>query len=549
MIWQILLDIVVLLGAGAALGSLLERWGQSAIVGYLLAGVLLGPNAFHVVASVREVLAVSELGVALLLFVIGLEFSWPRLRSMGRGAVGSGLVQVVTTLALGTAAACLAGLPFPVSLALGSMVALSSTACVMRTLESRGQLEEDYGERALGVLLIQDMAVVPLVLIVSVLSEGGSASDMLASVLRTSAVGAGLVVGLYVTFHFAIPRWLGQHFVRTHRELPLLVAVVSGLGSGVVAHAAGVSPALGAFLAGLLLAESPFAIQVRADVSSLKTLLLTLFFTAVGMLADVGWIVSNAPVFLLCLGGVLVVKAGVVWGALRLFGASSAASMAAAVSLAQVGEFSFVLADIARGRLLDPDLFAGVVSVVVVSMILTPSLVALAPRLAGRSPSTSVAPRPEVPTRDHVVVVGFGPAGRTVVAHVARQGCSVAVVDTNPQAVAEARILGHEGVVGDARHVEVLEHAAVHEATTVVVTVPVTQSALHVVRLVRALAPSTRVVARSRFHRDAAALSEAGAHVVIDEEVETGLRLASALAAERPEEVGGSVERASLERA
>ena len=198
---------------------------------------------------------------------------------------------------------------------------MSSTASVLRTLASRGEVESVHGERALGVLLVQDVAVVPAVLIVTVLNEGGTAQEVWATILRTAGIGLALVVALYVIFNHVVPRLLSTSPMRANRELPILVATVSGLGSGVVAHSAGVSPALGAFVAGMLLAESPFAIQVRADVSSLKTLLLTLFFTAIGMLSDPVWIASNAVLVATVVAGVVLFKAAIVFGALRLFGA------------------------------------------------------------------------------------------------------------------------------------------------------------------------------------------------------------------------------------
>ena len=240
-IWQVLIDVVLLLGVGALLGALFERVRQSAIIGYLLAGTLLGPNVLHLIRSGDEVLALSELGVALLLFAIGLEFSWARLRGMGRLALGSGTLQVVVTAALGAWAASVAGLGTHASIAVGAILALSSTACVLRVLAAQGEVESVHGDRALGILLVQDIAVVPLVLIVSVLSDGGSAPQILWGILRTAGIGLALVVALHLVFKHIVPRLLATGPMHSNRELSLLIAVVSGLGAAVVAHAAGVS--------------------------------------------------------------------------------------------------------------------------------------------------------------------------------------------------------------------------------------------------------------------------------------------------------------------
>ncbi len=544
-IWQILSDVVVLLGIGALLGGLFERVKQSAIIGYLLAGVFLGPNVLQLVQSADQVIAISELGVALLLFAIGLEFSWSRLRGMGRVALGSGVVQVAATTSIVTGGAILFGLGSKAGLALGAICALSSTACVLRVLTAQGEVESVHGGRALGILLLQDMAVVPLVLIVSVLAQGGSGQEVLWGVLRTVGIGLVLVVALYVIFNHLVPRLLESGPIRSNRELPLLIAVTSGLGSAIAAHSAGVSPALGAFLAGLLLAESPFAIQVRADISSLKTLLLTLFFTAMGMLSDPAWIASNALLVGSAVAVVVIGKATIVWGSLRLFGAHGRNAVAAGICLGQIGEFSFVLAEIARGSLLNEQMFMLVVSTTVITMILTPYLVGNAPVLASRLARkyTPIDGSSEGKGESNIaIIIGFGPAGRAASERIAERGCHIIVVDQNPTAAREARALGYGSVTGDARYAEVLSHAGLHRATVVVVTLPGTDSVLEIVRNVRMSEPGVLVLVRARFHRSLAALQETGAHVVIDEEHEVGRLIADAYGELAPEPAPNSAE-------
>jgi CPA2 family monovalent cation:H+ antiporter-2 len=531
-VWELLLDVVILLGVGALLGAVFERLRQSAIIGYLLAGTLLGPSAFHIVESSEEVLAVSELGVALLLFSVGLEFSWSRLRGMGRLAVGSGSVQVVVTTALGTGIGFVAGLGTGGAIAFGAICALSSTASVIRFLTARGEIESAHGDRALGILLVQDMAVVPLVLVVSVLSEGGTTQEILMGVLRTAGIGVALVVGLYLTFNHLVPRLLSTGAMHTNRELPLLVAVVSGLGSALVAHSAGVSPALGAFVAGMLLAESPFATQVRADVSSLKTLLMTLFFTAIGMLTDPVWIASNALLVGSVVVSILVVKTLIVWGSLRLYGARSNVALAAGLCLGQLGEFSFVLADIARGGLFDEEFFMLIVSVTVLTMALTPYLANNAPKLAarfGRSGKEGLLDSDNSSEESGlVIVVGFGPAGRAAAERIASQGARVVVVDQNSAAMIDALGFGYRAVAGDARHPEVLEHAGLRGAEFLVVTVPGANETHRIVNYVRQAAPGIQILVRARFHRSLPDLEAAGAHVIVDEEQEVGRLIADA---------------------
>jgi CPA2 family monovalent cation:H+ antiporter-2 len=257
-----------------------------------------------------------------------------------------------------------------------------------------------------------------------------------------------------------------------------------------------------------------------------------LFFTAMGMLADPAWIASNA----MLVGGVVAVvifgKAAIVWAALRLFGARGQAALAAGVCLGQLGEFSFVLANIARGQILDEKTFMLVVSTTVITMALTPFLVSKAGLLAARLPRKSAPANHEVGSKTGeegvVIVIGYGPAGRAAAGRIAKLGSHVVVVDQNPAAARDASNLGYSTVTGDARYAEVLDHAGLQRAVCVVVTVPGVETALRIVNYVRTASPETQVLVRSRFNRSLAELRAAGAHVVVDEEHEAGRRIAKA---------------------
>ena len=533
--WDVLVDVVILLGVGALLGGLLERVKQNAILGYLLAGSVLGPNALNLVQSGEAVLALSELGVALLLFVIGLEFSLSRLRQMGSVAILGGALQVVLTLAAGLGAGVLCGFDVATALAIGATLALSSTACVLRVLTSRGDVESVHGGRTLAVLLVQDIAVVPLVLLLSVLSVGGPLSSAVLSLLQTLGIALGLVVCLYVVFNHLIPRVLGTGPMHHNRDLPLLITVVSGLGAGVAAHAVGISPALGAFLAGMMLAESPYSIQIRADVSSLKTILLTLFFTSIGMLADLTFMAANALLVAVCVVAVIALKASIVFAAFSMLGVRRHSALATGVCLAQMGEFSFVLAGVVRGSLFDEHTFLLIVSVTILTMILSPYLVTFAPRLAAlfvrdRSESGPFKQTKVDGEERQAIVIGFGPAGRAASERIADMGVPVTIIDQNPKTATAGVRHGYRVLTGDARHLEVLQHAGLAHAVVVVVTVPVATVALDVVRSVKVAAPEARVLVRARFHRSLAQLEAAGAHVVVDEEHAVGRLIARAAA-------------------
>ena len=397
----------------------------------------------------------------------------------------------------------------------------------------------------------------PLVLIVSVLSGGGTAWSITLEIGKTVGLAIVLIGAFFLLFNYVVPMVLLTGTMQRNRELPTLLAIVVGLGSAWAAHALGLSPAMGAFVAGMLLAESPFATQIRADVTSLRTLLTTLFFASIGMLGDPVWIAQNVAPVVLVVGAIVVGKATLIWIVLRRFGESHPAALAAGICLAQVGEFSFVLAQQARGGLIDDDIFRLIVSATIVTLFLTPYLVIAAPTLAWRIVHVleratggrlcRVGPDPGAQAAEHldgrIIIVGFGPAGQRVGETLTGEADRVTVVDLNPKLVRIARERGFHGYVGDAGHPTVIDHLHVDGAAAVVVTVPDPPGAQRVIEQVRAAAPEVKIIARARYHLYAEHLREAGADAVIDEEHNIGLRIAAelrrvrrhSLAAKQPE--------------
>ena len=272
--WTILSQVLVLLSVALVLGVVFERLRQSAILGYLVAGVVLGPATLGWVETEEVVGDIAELGVSLLLFAVGLEFSLKRLWRIGPVGLGGGTLQVLLTGAV-AAIVCLAlGMSGGTAVALGAMISFSSTACVLRILVDRTRIDSVYGRNALGILLLQDIAVVPLVLLVTMLasSSGGDFGQLLLAMGRSLIVFVGLTGGFWVISNYVLPHLMRASLLARNRELPILLAMVVALGSAWAAHAFGLSPALGAFVAGMVLAESPFALQIRSDIGALRTL-------------------------------------------------------------------------------------------------------------------------------------------------------------------------------------------------------------------------------------------------------------------------------------
>ncbi|MFH5806068.1 cation:proton antiporter [Alienimonas sp. DA493] len=535
-LWLLLRDIVVLLAGSLLVGGLFARFGQSPIVGYLFAGMLLGgPGSVGAVTSQHEIEAVAELGVALLLFSLGLEFSVARLRKLGPKPLLGGTVQVVVTILVAAAAAYAFSPTAAAAVAFGAMVAPSSTAVVLRILMERGQIDMPHGRNSLGVLLTQDMAVVPLALLMTVLGAGGSPGEIAGEVGRLILVAGGLTVGLYLTTTVAV--WaLGRLTLRQNRELTVAFAAVAGLGAAWVSHAAGISPALGAFVAGMMLGSSDFATQIRADISPLQVILLTLFFGSAGMVADPIWILSNWYLVAAVVAALTVGKLAIVGAIFRAFGQTHRTAAATGLALAQVGEFAFVLGSVGRsGGVVSADQYSLVVSAAIVSFFASAFLVPAAPRFGSFVARKFGAPAAdaEQPTegghKPEVAIIGFGPAGRIAAQPLVDRGVRTTVLDLNRHGVWDARRLGFAAELGDATQAEIFDHAGLRHCEAVVITIPHHTDALMIIQRVRTLAPQAHIIVRSRYQVHEDAFAAAGVDATAGDEKAVGQRLAAHL--------------------
>lgn len=521
----------MLLGGAFLLGALAQRLKQSPILGYLLAGTIIGPLLFNAEAVNQS----AELGVSLLLFSIGLEFSFQRIKELGRLAFGGGSLQVVATLGC-VSLLLMPWFTFSQALTIGAIVALSSTAVVMRVLVDRSEIDSVRGRSCLAFLLLQDMAIVPLVIMVSLFSPEASQTGIGMHILKVIASAGGLGLVLYVLLHKAVPLLLTGRGVFANRELTVLLAITIGLGASWGAHALGISPALGAFVAGMILGESPFATQIRADIGAVRTIMVTLFFASVGMLAKPMWFLTHMHWVLAVALAIFIFKGLLIFGTGRLFGLNKRQAMATGISLAQVGEFSFVLATAAiQGGVLGSDTYDLMVSVIILLMFAAPYMVSQAfpvadrilALLLGRPSVTTLQRQSEKiePTRK-VLVVGLGPAGQAVASHLKERQMTAVILDTNPQSRAQAYELGIKVHLGDATNEEVLLHAGFGDVCMAVVTVPDPGATIEIVAHMRRLRPQLPIAARCRYNRHQNAVKAAGATIVVNEETLMGHELA-----------------------
>ncbi|MEO0514885.1 MAG: cation:proton antiporter [Planctomycetota bacterium] len=570
-IWEPLFGIIVLLALAMTLGSIAERLKQSAIVGFMLAGLLLGPNVLgrvlwwwqaaedegvlsgggesmpQIPAMLRtmiepaQITAIADIGVTLLMFTIGLEFSWSRLKRLGVTAIATGVMQILVTMTAVTLIAKAFGLSLAAGVALGGIFALSSTGVVMPALARRSEVDSVHGRFALGILLVQDIAVIPLVLIIAALGGTGTVGQVMLHTAGQFGIVAGFIVFCVVFSKVIVPRVVAFNAPTGNREVTVLFAIVLALGAAWGANKLGLSPALGAFIAAIFLGESAIAPRLRGDVGPLKTIFVTLFFASIGMLGDPVWIVKNLGVVAIALGMLLLVKPAVIWMVGRTFKLAHRHAIAAGVCMGQVGVFSFVLARSAQdGQVIKPEMFSLVVSITILTLFLTPYLVAFAPtagakgeRLLRKWGLAKLGGHDEASLgrelASHVVVVGFGPAGRAVANRMYQSGSTVVVVDLNPTSIKAAREAGMRAMVGDASSPDLLKQVNIHSAEALVITLPDHYLAMAVIVEARELAPKLQIVCRSRYHRYVDLLSATGANVVVDEEAHVGDRLSETL--------------------
>ncbi|HSG08620.1 MAG TPA: cation:proton antiporter [Longimicrobiales bacterium] len=532
----LLTDIVILLGV--SLGVLyLSHWVRlPPIVGFLLTGVLLGPHGLAVIQNVHEVEQLAEIGVILVLFAIGLEFSLADLLRMRRSVLLGGSIQLFGVLGLVFAGLVVTGVDAREALFLGMIGSLSSTAVVLRVLQQRAEIDAPHGRTALAVLVYQDLMIVPMMLLIPVLSgEGGG----LGTALLGFAVKAALVLVLvWVLARLVVPRLLAGVVATRSRDMFLVAVVTICLLVAWAGAEAGLSLALGAFLAGLIVSESEYSHQALSDILPFRDLFASFFFVSIGMLLDVR-VVLAAPLTVAALVlGVLVLKGLAAGAAATALGLSLRTAVLAGLALSQVGEFSFILAGsgMAQG-LMSEGSYQWFLVAAVASIALTPFLIAVGPRLADAAERLPISSRlkagalPETATpaaeglTDHLLLVGFGVNGSNVARAARVGGIPFVAIEMNPTLVREQRALGVDIHYGDASQAPVLEHAGVAHARVAVVAISDAAATRRIVALVRTLNPSCQIVTRTRYLREVEPLQAAGANIVIPEELETSLEI------------------------
>jgi glutathione-regulated potassium-efflux system protein KefB len=528
------LAAVVLLLVTAVTVALSSRLGLGSAIGLLVAGVIVGPHSPGPVVTrhVDDLRRFTELGVVLLLFVIGLELQPARLAAMRRAVFGVGSLQIVLTAGALAGYALLLHDSWRAALVIGLALALSSTAFVMQLLRDRGEVASPHGTAAFGVLLMQDLAVVPVMALLPILA--GAAAGPGRPLAAQVAVGAGMLALVAVFGRWVAPFALERLARQGNREGFLIVVMLAVFLGAWALHRAGASLALGAFVMGLLLSGSRYHLQVQALVEPFKGLLMSVFFVAVGMSVDLGAIGARPGAFARDVAAIVLLKVLAMCIVGWLAGLGRAVTLRVSFLLAQGGEFGFVLFGSAKALgVVDEATFVTGIGVVSASMLLTPLLARLGEAAALRSERTpSVAPQGGPPgpgaagLAPRVIIGGYGRVGHTVAAILARSGIPFVAVDTDPARVARGLADGFPVFYGDIGDPELLAAAGAGAADLVVLTVDREQAALRAVTLLRGAWPGLRVIARARDLEASGKLLEAGATEAYPEAVESSLRLA-----------------------
>ncbi len=535
---QFFAETAVLIVAGAAIAYICFRLKLVPIVGFLLAGVLIGPNALGLVKDQALVDATAEIGVILLLFTIGIEFSLEKLARIQRLIFGGGIMQVGLSILATVIVLSAFGVDWKTGIFTGMLVALSSTAIVLKLLADSGETNTEPGQAALGLLIFQDLAIVVMVLLVPTLAGGSGGLGEIGIALGTAVA---IIAVVLVVARRVMPKILEAVAMTCSPELFLLTVIAICFGTAYLTSLAGVSLSLGAFLAGLMVSESRFSQHALSETLPLQILFSATFFVSVGMLLDVSFLVQNLPIVIAAIVAVLLIKAAATFISIRVLGYATPIAAASALTLAQIGEFSFVLERAGREVGLFP---AGAgaagsqafIATTVVLMVATPLMMKLGSQLSAKiveKHDRSSMPDDneeelaghDLGLEDHVIIAGYGQAARSLVRVLAGSGIPYIITTLSPEGANEAESEGLPVIRGDATKPFLLNHIGIEKAKMLVIADDNPSTAHRITSVARQLNPTMRIVVRTRYTTDAEHLIESGADEVISEEFESVVQL------------------------
>jgi len=506
--YETLQDIEILFGLALVTVVLFRRLMLPSIIGFLVTGILAGPYALALIKNTQQVEQMAEIGVVLLLFTIGIELSLKELMRIKHLVIWGGGLQVLVTILAVVLFGVVFDFPVRQSIFFGFLVALSSTAILMKLLIDAGQVDAPHGKMAMGILIFQDLCIVPLMLLTPLLAGQG---DDISSILSISAKAVAVVLAAHYGARFIVP-WIFKQVVKTKsRELFILTIIFIGLGTAWLTAMAGLSLALGAFIAGLAISESEYSHQALSDITPFRETFMCLFFISVGMLLDPAILVKYPVLIASIVASILIIKTLVTTGAAMTMGVPMRIAIITALSLAQIGEFSFVLSQAGlKVGLLTTEMYQIFLAASIATMSLTPAFLKYANPAAnfitGLLPHKLTAGRgvlgkseKELSLNDHVIIVGYGVNGKNLARALNNLKIQHVVIETNPFTVKKEGKKGQQIMFGDASKTEILKHAHIETARGIVIAISDAAASRQVAALARKLNPSIHIIVRTRY--------------------------------------------------
>jgi monovalent cation:H+ antiporter-2, CPA2 family len=530
--YPIIRDIVIILFVSIPIVFIFNKFKIPSIAGFLIAGILIGPHVFKLITEVEQIEMMAEIGVILLLFTIGLEISLQRLMQMKRLLIVAGGLQVLLTILITGLFFYLVGIPLNQSIFFGMLLSLSSTAIVLKLLDDKNELEAPHGRIAVGMLIFQDIAIVPMILFVPVLAVAGDVGfEMITLQLIISLLAVAIII---VLARFFIPKIIYQMAKLRIREVFTIGTLLLILGTAHLTEMAGLSLALGAFVAGLMISESEFSHQVFADIIPLKDAFISIFFVSIGLLLNVQLVLEVPSVIIILIVAIVVIKSGIIVLVIRYMKFPTRTALIAGLSLAQVGEFSFVLASVGIiNNILSIEYYHAFLASSIFTMLLTPVLVHIAPSLATKvSRLQSAYPTSKPDTSDkklkhHVIIVGYGLNGQNVARVLRETGIPYVIIELNPETVNRLTAKKENVIFGDVTRRDILELSDVRTARCIVFAISDPGATAMGLKLANQLNPDIFTIVRARNTSGIEELKRLGANVVIPEEFETSLQIFS----------------------
>src|SRR3989338_7924964 len=528
----LLRDIIILIGASIPIILIFHRLGIPTIVSFLTTGIIIGPHGLKLITEIGTVELLAQIGVVMLLFTIGLELSFAKLRNIGREAFIGGGLQIIFTSVIVTIIARLLNQPLPQAILFGFIIAQSSTAILLKILSDRGEIDSSYGRLLMGILIVQDIAVVPMVILLQYI---GRVEDLTVLTVSKSILAAGMsVVLILVVAYLFVPRILHEVVKLRNREVFIITALFLCLSIAWLTSKAGLSLAIGAFIAGLVISESEFSHQIVAEFLPFRDVFSSLFFISIGMLLEFNYFLSNLPYILPIAFLIILLKTFVVLGIGQLLKYPLRLAVIAGIGLSNIGEFSFVLMKVGTEyNLLNHEMYQTFIATSILTMLAVPLLFQKSHRIASRlanivgakaMPSLEPAPKG---LSNHVIIAGYGLNGQNTATVLKTTGIEYIILDINIDRIIKAKKQKHRAIFGDITRPEILRKAGIKKARIILFAVSDPIATRMALKIAKDLNPSIYAIVRTRYIGEVEALYKLGANQVIAEEFETSVEIFS----------------------